>query len=99
MDQGYFLMKGIPKTSTDISPSFLAYYIKRVINILGLPKMIEALGGSRVFLSFTSFGDQSIGILRYSLLELRIRSLLAAFHTVWRVVRLPHASNRYSING
>jgi len=44
MDQGYFLMKGIPKTSAEISLSFLAYNIKRVINIMGVPKMIEALG-------------------------------------------------------
>jgi macrodomain Ter protein organizer (MatP/YcbG family) len=44
MDQGYFLMKGIPKTSAEMSLSFLAYNIKRVINIIGVPKMIEALG-------------------------------------------------------
>ena len=44
MDQGHFLMKGIPKTSAEMSLSFLAYNIKRVINILGVPKMIEALG-------------------------------------------------------
>jgi hypothetical protein len=44
MGQGYFLMKGIPKTSAEMSLSFLAYNIKRVINILGVPKMIEALG-------------------------------------------------------
>lgn len=44
MDQGYFLMKGIPKTSAEMSLSFLAYNIKRVIKILGVPTMIEALG-------------------------------------------------------
>ena len=53
MDQGFFLMKGIPKTSAEtpalaagasVSLSFLAYNIRRVINILGVPKMIEALG-------------------------------------------------------
>jgi transposase len=44
MDQGYFLTKGIPKTNAEMSLSFLAYNIKRVINILGVPKMIEALG-------------------------------------------------------
>jgi len=43
MDQGYFLMKGIPKTSAEMSLSCLTYNIKRVINILGVPKMIEAL--------------------------------------------------------
>jgi len=44
MDQGYFLMKGIPKSSTEMSLSCLTYNIKRVINILGVHKMIEALG-------------------------------------------------------
>ena len=44
MDQGYFLMKGIPKTSAEMSLSFLAYNIKRAIKILGVPAMIEALG-------------------------------------------------------
>ncbi len=89
MDQGYFLMKGIPKTSAEISLSFLAYNVKRVINILGVPKMIEPWGDPGLFLSFTSFGGQSIGIRRYSQLELRICSLLAAFLTVWRVVMPP----------
>jgi len=44
MDQGYFLMKGIPKTSAEMSLSCLTYNIKRVINILGVQNMIEALG-------------------------------------------------------
>lgn len=44
MGHGYFLMKGIPKTSAEMSLSFLAYNIKRAIKILGVPKMIEALG-------------------------------------------------------
>jgi hypothetical protein len=44
MDHDYFLMNGIPKTSAEMYLSFLAYNIKRVINILGVPKMIEALG-------------------------------------------------------
>jgi transposase len=43
MDQGYFLMKGIPNVRAEASLSFLAYNIKRVINILGVPRMIEAL--------------------------------------------------------
>ncbi|MEA1977827.1 MAG: hypothetical protein U9N80_07990, partial [Chloroflexota bacterium] len=45
-------------------------------------------GDPGLFLFFISFGGQSIGIRRYSLLELRIRSLLAAFHTAWRDVSL-----------
>jgi hypothetical protein len=44
MDQDSFPMKGTPKTSVEMSLSFLAYNIKRVINILGVQKMIKALG-------------------------------------------------------
>ncbi len=42
-DQGYFLMKGLAKVGGEMSLSALMYNIKRVINILGVPKMIEAL--------------------------------------------------------
>lgn len=43
MDQGYFLRRGKPKVSTEMSLSILAYNIKRVLNILGVKTMIEAL--------------------------------------------------------
>jgi hypothetical protein len=43
MDQGYFLMRGKQKVSTEMSLSILAYNIKRVLNILGVKAMIEAL--------------------------------------------------------
>lgn len=43
-DQGYFLMKGLVKVRAEMSLSALAYNIKRVMNILGVPKMIEVLG-------------------------------------------------------
>jgi transposase len=42
-DQGYFLMKGLKKVRAEMSLSALAYNIKRSINILGVPRMIEAL--------------------------------------------------------
>ena len=42
-DQGYFLMRGLEKVRAEMSLSALAYNIKRVINILGIPKMIQAL--------------------------------------------------------
>jgi hypothetical protein len=48
---------------------------------------LKPWGDPELFLSFISFGGQSIEIRRYSLIELRIRSLSATFHTVWRVVR------------
>jgi hypothetical protein len=43
MDQGYFLMRGKKNVSTEMSLSILAYNIKRVLNILGVKTMIEAL--------------------------------------------------------
>ena len=43
MDQGYFLMRGIEKVRAEFSLSVLAYNIKRVISILGVPTMIKAV--------------------------------------------------------
>ena len=41
--QGAFLMRGIEKVRAEFSLSTLAYNMKRVINIVGVEKMIEAL--------------------------------------------------------
>ena len=43
MNQGYFLTKGLPNVKAEFSLSVLAYNIKRVINIIGVKRMIEAL--------------------------------------------------------
>ena len=43
MDSGYFLMRGFEKVSAEMSLSVLAYNIKRVLNILGLKKVLQAL--------------------------------------------------------
>jgi hypothetical protein len=43
MEQGYVLMRGKQKVSTEMSLSILAYNINRVLNILGVKTMIEAL--------------------------------------------------------
>ncbi len=43
MDQGYFLTRGLIKVQTEMSLSVLAYNLKRVINIVGVPPMIRAL--------------------------------------------------------
>lgn len=42
-NQGYFLMRGLEKVQAEMSLSALAYNIKRAINILGVPKIVEAL--------------------------------------------------------
>ena len=44
MDQGYFLLRGLEKVATEWSMTVLAYNLKRVIRIIGVPRMIAALG-------------------------------------------------------
>jgi transposase len=43
-DQGYFLMKGLKNVRAEFSLSCLAYNLKRVINILGVPRLLVVLG-------------------------------------------------------
>jgi hypothetical protein len=43
MNQGYFLMRGLTKVGAETSLTILAYNLKRVINILGVRTMVEAL--------------------------------------------------------
>ena len=42
MNQSYFLMRGLMKVGSEMSLTILAYNLNRVINILGVRKMIEA---------------------------------------------------------
>lgn len=44
MNQGYLLLKGLKKVAAEISLTVLAYNIKRVLNIVGLKRLIEAVG-------------------------------------------------------
>src|SRR5262249_46468747 len=43
MNQGAFLMRGLEKVRAELSPTALAYNFRRVLNIVGLPKLIAAL--------------------------------------------------------
>lgn len=43
MNQGYFLMRGLNKVGAEMSLTILAYNLKRVINILGVRKMVEVV--------------------------------------------------------
>ena len=43
MGHGYFLMRGLNKVGAEMSLTVLSYNIKRVMNIIGVKKMIEAL--------------------------------------------------------
>jgi transposase len=42
-DQGYFLLKGLEKVRAEFSLSTLAYNLRRVVAILGVPHMLQAL--------------------------------------------------------
>lgn len=44
MNQGYFLLRGLVKVRTEWSMTVLAYNLKRVMRIVGVPQMIAALG-------------------------------------------------------
>jgi hypothetical protein len=43
-DQSYFLMKGLKNVRAEFSLACLAYNLKRVINLLGVPRLLVALG-------------------------------------------------------
>jgi transposase len=43
MNQAYFLTRGLRKVQAEMSLSVLAYNLKRAINILGVPQMVQAL--------------------------------------------------------
>jgi transposase/macrodomain Ter protein organizer (MatP/YcbG family) len=43
MDQGYFLLKGLRKVRSEFSLTVLAYNLKRVLNIVGVPQLLDAL--------------------------------------------------------
>ena len=43
MNQGYFLLKGLKKVTTEFSLTVLSYNFKRVLNICGAVQMISSL--------------------------------------------------------
>jgi len=43
MNQGYFLLKGIKKVSTETGLTVLSYNLKRVINIMGVAALISSM--------------------------------------------------------
>ncbi len=43
MDQGYFLCRGLAKVRGEFSLTALAYNLKRVINLLGVPRLLQAV--------------------------------------------------------
>jgi transposase len=43
-DQGFFLLRGLEKVRTEFSLTVLAYNLRRVVNLIGIPRLIAALG-------------------------------------------------------
>jgi len=43
MDQGYFLLKGLRKVRGEFSLTTLTYNLKRVLHLVGVPRLLEAL--------------------------------------------------------
>ena len=43
-DHGYFLMRGLEKVRTEFSLTVLAYNLRRVLNLVEMPRLIAALG-------------------------------------------------------
>jgi len=43
MDQGYFLLKGLPKVRGEFSLTVLVYNLKRVLNLVGMPQLLAAV--------------------------------------------------------
>ena len=43
-DHGYFLMRGWEKVRTEFSLTVLAYNLRRVLNLVEMPRLLAALG-------------------------------------------------------
>jgi len=43
MGQGYFLLKGLRKVRGEFSLAVLVYNLKRVLNLVGVPRLLEAV--------------------------------------------------------
>ena len=52
MDAGYVLTRGLQSVTGEFSLTFLAYNLKRVINILGPQVLVEAIKNGHIALSF-----------------------------------------------
>jgi transposase len=43
-DAGYFFMRGLEKVRTEFSLTVLAYNLRRVVNLVEMPRLMAALG-------------------------------------------------------
>jgi hypothetical protein len=42
--RGYFLMRGLAKVCAEVSLTVLAYNLRRVLNLAGMPRLLASLG-------------------------------------------------------
>lgn len=75
-NQGYMLMKGIDKVGAEIGLSVLVYNITRVINIVGISKLIEFLRKSNQLTS-GNFRDSNYLLFLYYILVIKLTKHLA----------------------
>lgn len=52
MHQGYFLLKGLEKVRGEFSLTVLAYNLKRVLHLVGVPRLLEALASRGLLVLF-----------------------------------------------
>ena len=91
MDQGYFLMRGLGKVGAEMSLPVLSYNIKRVINILGVTRMIEAVTSTTASLiSHTPSREKRCESLDSRLEQALFMWNRLSFHTVWGLTRRAH---------
>ena len=92
MDQSYFLMRGIEKVRAEICLTAMAYNIKRLITILGVKRMVEAVSKVDLLLfSSKMFMEKfQIRVEKFLLNSFQwLWSLFySSFHTVWRCSRV-----------
>ena len=88
MDQGFFLMRGLLKVGAEMGLTVMAYNIKRVINILGVKRMIEAVTATTASLISQTPSQEK----RHEALSSRLEQALLiwnrlSFHTAWACTR------------
>lgn len=67
--QGFFLLKGLLKVNAEFSLTVLGYNLRRVLNLLGVPRLLETLRSGKPPLSRPRVG--SLGEIRFSTPVLR----------------------------
>ena len=73
MNQGYFLLRGLPKVRAEMSLTVLAYNLKRVLTILGVAKLLEVVLqrlGHTMMMTIRGRRDLSACLRRYLSLQL-----------------------------